>query len=52
MDNLQPEPNFYHNNEYGKYEKRFLHLATVSMLKIQCITLMYFNEINLFYVSL
>ena len=34
MDNLEPEPHFYHDNEYEEYEKHFLHHATVSMLNI------------------
>ena len=34
MDNLEPEPGFYVNYEYGEYEKHFLHYATVSMLNI------------------
>ena len=34
MNNLEPEPGFYEGNGYGEYEKKFLHHATVSMLKI------------------
>ena len=32
MDNLEPYPGFYDDNEYGEYEKHFLHHATVSVL--------------------
>ena len=34
MDNLEPYPGFYDDNEYGEYEKHFLHHATVSMLNV------------------
>ena len=34
MDDLEPGPGFYDRHGYGKFEKHFLHHATVSMLNI------------------
>ena len=34
MHNLEPFQGFYKRNEYGEYEKKFIHHATVSMLNI------------------
>ena len=34
MDNLEPFPGFYDDNEYGEYEKHLLHHAAVSVLNI------------------
>ena len=34
MDDLEPRPYFYAENEYGEYEKKLLHYATVSILSI------------------
>ena len=34
MEGLEPWTGFYAEKQYGEYEKKFLHHATVSMLNI------------------
>ena len=34
MDDLKIKPNFYAENEYGEYENKLLHYATISIESI------------------
>ena len=49
MDNLEPEEGFYDKNEYGEYEKQWLHHATVSMLNIYIVQVVYLSKLSLFF---